>query len=178
MEIKTRSCNEKQLPEIMEIFNEAILNSTALYDYKPRTMEVMNKWYAEKQTGKYPVIGAFDQTGLLLGFASYGSFRSRPAYKYTVEHSVYVRSDQRRKGLGTILLKEIIKMAGEQDYHVLIGGIDASNQESIRLHEKEGFVFNGIIREAGFKFGKWLDLAFYQLILETPFNPKDDFQWF
>ena len=66
-------------------------------------------------------------------------------------------------------------MAGEQDYHVLIGGIDASNQESIRLHEKEGFVFNGIIREAGFKFGKWLDLAFYQLILETPFNPKDDF---
>ena len=78
------------------------------------------------------------------------------------------------KGIGTLLLREIVKIAQEQDYHVLVGGIDASNQESIRLHEKEGFVFNGIIREAGFKFGRWLDLAFYQLILKTPLNPNED----
>ena len=175
MEFRIGSCAESQLPEIREIFNEAILYSTALYEYKPRTVKVMNNWYAEKQNGNYPIIGAFDPAGLLLGFASYGSFRSRPAYKYTVEHSVYVRSDQRGKGLGRLLLKEIIKMAGEQDYHVLVGGIDASNLESIRLHEKEGFVFNGIIREAGFKFGRWLDLAFYQLILKTPLNPREDF---
>ena len=174
MEIEIRSCDEKQLPEIREIFNDAILHSTALYDYKLRTMDVMNSWYAEKQNGNYPVIGAFDQVGLLLGFASYGSFRSRPAYKYSVEHSVYVRSDQRGRGIGTLLLKEIIKIAEKQDYHILIGGIDASNLESIRLHEKEGFVFNGIIREAGFKFGRWLDLAFYQLILKTPLSPRED----
>lgn len=169
-----KPCEEKQLPEIREIFNEAILNSTALYDYKPRTMEILNKWYAEKQNRNYPVIGVFDYEDLLLGFASYGSFRSRPAYKYTVEHSVYVRSDHRGLGIGSILLKEIVKIAQEQDYHVLVGGIDASNLESIRLHEKEGFVFNGIIREAGFKFGRWLDLAFYQLILKTPLYPKGD----
>ncbi len=175
MEFRIKSCTEEQLPEIREIFNEAILHSTALYDYKLRTMEVMNSWYAEKQLGKYPIIGVFDRDNSLLGFGSYGSFRVRPAYKYTIEHSVYVRKDQRGKGIGRLLLKEIIRVAAEQDYHVLIGGIDASNLESIRLHEKEGFVFNGIIREAGFKFGRWLDLAFYQLILDTPLNPVEDY---
>ena len=137
-------------------------------------MDTMKSWYTEKHNGNYPVIGVFDHQNILLGFASYGTFRSRPAYKYTVEHSVYVRSDQRGKGLGTLLLKEIVKIAQEQDYHVLVGGIDASNLESIRLHEKEGFVFNGIIRESGYKFGRWLDLAFYQLILKTPLNPQED----
>ncbi len=175
MDFKVKACTVEQLPEIREIFNDAIIHSTALYDYKPRTMEVMNTWFEEKQKGNYPVVGIFNQDNVLLGFASYGSFRSRPAYKYTVEHSVYVRSDQRGKGIGTTLLREIIRIAGNQDYHVLIGGIDASNSESIRLHEKEGFVFNGIIRQAGYKFGRWLDLAFYQLILDTPLNPMEDY---
>jgi len=174
MEYRIRPITEKHLPEILEIFNEAILHSTALYDYKPRTMDNMISWYADKQKGKYPVIGVFDNDRILLGFATYGSFRSRPAYKYTVEHSVYVRSDKRGKGLGTILLKEIIKCAGEQDVHVLVGGIDASNIESIKLHEKEGFVFCGTIKQAGYKFGKWLDLSFYQLILKTPGVPVED----
>jgi len=167
-------CEENQLPEILEIFNEAIINTTALYDYKPRTLETIRQWYEKKLDGNYPVLGAFDKTGSLLGFATYGPFRDRPAYKYTVEHSVYIRSDCRRKGLGTILLKEIIKRAEDQDYHVMIGGIDASNKESITLHEKEGFIFCGLIKQVGYKFGKWLDLAFYQLILKTPSNPFDD----
>lgn len=173
MEFQLKDCTEKQLPEILAIFNEAILNSTALYDYKPRTLDMMYSWYADKQKGNYPVIGAFDQEGTLLGFMSYGVFRVRPAYKYTIEHSVYVRSDMRRKGIGKVLLKEIIKKAEEQNYHVLIGGIDASNSASIQLHEKEGFVSCGLIKQAGYKFGKWLDLAFYQLILKTPENPEE-----
>jgi len=174
MNYKINPCSEEQLPEILEIFNDAILNSTALYDYKPRKMEDMISWYADKQKGKYPVIGVFDQDMVLLGFASYGIFRSRPAYKYSVEHSVYVRSDKRGKGLGTILLREIVKSAQEQDYHVLVGGIDASNVESIKLHKKEGFVFCGTIKQAGYKFGKWLDLSFYQMILNTPKHPAED----
>ncbi|NEW85146.1 MAG: N-acetyltransferase [Mariniphaga sp.] len=174
MEYRIKQCNEIQLPEILEIFNEAILHSTALYDYKPRTMENMQTWYAAKQQGNYPVIGVFDFDDALLGFASFGLFRNWPAYKYSVEHSIYVKSDLRGKGLGKILLREIIKSAEEQDYHVLIGGIDASNTASIHLHEKEGFVLSGTIRQAGYKFGKWLDLAFYQLILKTPKYPKED----
>ena len=174
MKFTIKTCTEEQLPEIREIFNEAILHSTALYDYKLRSMEFMVNWYAEKQKGNYPIVGVFDHENSLLGFGTYGSFRVRPAYKYTIEHSVYVRKDQRGNGIGTLLLKEIITIAAEQNYHVLIGGIDAANLESIRLHEKEGFVFNGIIRQAGYKFGRWLDLAFYQLILDTPLNPQED----
>jgi L-amino acid N-acyltransferase len=174
MEYRLSLCGEKQLPEILEIFNEAIINTTALYDYKPRTLDMIKQWYTQKVIGNYPVLGAFDEKDSLLGFATYGPFRDRPAYKYTVEHSVYIRTDWRRRGLGTILLKEIIKKAEDQDYHVVIGGIDASNSESIRLHEKEGFEFCGLIRQAGYKFGKWLDLAFYQLILKTPEHPVED----
>ncbi|HEY3390644.1 MAG TPA: GNAT family N-acetyltransferase [Prolixibacteraceae bacterium] len=174
MEYRISPCTENQLPEILEILNEAILHSTALYDYKPRTMDNMKTWYMAKQHGNFPVIGLFDIDDTLLGFSSYGSFRNWPAYKYTVEHSIYIRSDRRGQGLGTILLKEIIKSAEEQDYHVLIGGIDASNNVSIQLHEKEGFIFCGTINHAGFKFGKWLNLSFYQLILKTPEYPEED----
>ena len=174
MDYKIGLCGEKQLPEILEIFNEAIINTTALYDYKPRTLNVIQNWYSQKQKGNYPILGAFGEDDSLLGFATYGPFRDRPAYKFTIEHSVYVRSDFRGRGLGTILLKEIIKKAVEQDYHVMIGGIDASNLESVKLHEKEGFVFCGLIKQVGFKFGKWLDLVFYQLILKTPEYPQDD----
>lgn len=110
----------------------------------------------------------------LLGFGTFGMFRVRPAYKYTVEHSVYVRSDKRGLGIGKILLREIIKKAEQQDFHVLVGVIDASNEVSIKLHENEGFVLNGIIKEVGYKFGKWLDAAFYQLTLKTPVEPNED----
>jgi len=168
-----KPCVEKQLPEILAIFNEAILNSTALYDYKPRTMENMAAWFDAKCKGNYPIIGIFDSSESLLGFGSYGSFRNWPAYKYTIEHSIYVRSDMRGKGLGKILLNEIINSATSQDYHVLVGGIDATNAISIKLHESLGFVYSGTIKHAGFKFGHWLDLAFYQLILKTPIEPVD-----
>ena len=174
MDYKLSPCTESELPEILEIFNEAIKNTTAVYDYKPRTPEMIRQWYGKKSDGNYPVIGAFDKSGSLLGFATYGPFRDRPAYKYTVEHSIYVRSDYRGKGLGTILLREIIKNAENQDYHMMIGGIDAANEGSIRFHEKEGFVLCGLIKQAGFKFGRWLDLAFYQLILKTPEHPVED----
>ncbi len=174
MEYRIGQCTEKQLPEILDIFNEAILNSTALYDYKPRSMENMQAWYAAKQQGNFPIIGVFDPYEKLLGFTSYGSFRNWPAYKYSVEHSIYIRTDRRGKGLGKMLLRTIIKSAEKQDYHVLIGGIDASNTASIQLHEMEGFVLSGTIRQAGYKFGKWLDLSLYQLILKTPKYPKED----
>ena len=169
--MQLKPCTEKQLPEILDIFNDAILNSTALYDYKTRTMETMNAWYEDKLKGNYPVIGVFDENDVLMGFATYGMFRVRPAYKYTVEHSVYVRPDKRGMGIGKLLLKEIIAQAIEQDYHVMVGVIDASNTVSLRLHENEGFVLTGIMKEVGYKFGKWLDAAFYQLKLKTPELP-------
>jgi L-amino acid N-acyltransferase YncA len=158
---------------ILDIFNEAIANSVALYDYRQRTMADMDVWFAAKRLRKYPVIGAVDDAGELLGFASYGQFRERPAYKYSIEHSVYVDTRFRGQGVGKVLLREIIAAAQAQDYHVMVGGIDASNGVSIRLHESLGFTHCGTIRQSGFKFGRWLDLAFYQLILRTPAIPLD-----
>jgi phosphinothricin acetyltransferase len=158
---------------ILEILNEAILNSTALYDYKPRSLENMAGWFKAKEAAGFPVIGAIEQGGQLLGFASYGTFRAWPAYKYSVEHSVYVHKDHRGRGIGRALLQRLIEAAQEQQYHVMVGGIDATNVGSIALHEKLGFTHAGTIKHAGFKFGRWLDLGFYQLLLETPTHPVD-----
>ena len=158
---------------ILAIFNEAIANSTALYDYRPRAPESMVGWFEAKSRGRYPVIGVEDESGTLMGFASYGPFRAWPAYKYTVEHSVYVDARFRGQGVGRALLGAIILAAEQQDYHVMVGGIDAANAVSIKLHESLGFKACGVVRHAGFKFGRWLDLAFYQLILRTPATPVD-----
>jgi|SRR4051812_37911015 L-amino acid N-acyltransferase YncA len=167
-------CEKKRHAEaILAIFNDAILNSTALYDYKPRTMEIIAAWFETKSKGNYPIIGMENDSGELMGFGSYGTFRVHPAYKYSVEHSVYVDARFRGQGVGKRLLQEVIAAAQAQDYHILVGAIDAGNSVSIRLHESLGFSHCGTIRQAGFKFGRWLDVAFYQLILTTPGKPTD-----
>ncbi len=164
---------ERHAGAILAIFNEAIVNSTALYDYKPRTPQNMVAWFDAKQSGGFPVIGVEDGSGKLMGFGSYGTFRAWPAYKYTVEHSVYVEKDHRGQGLGRVLMQELIAAARRADLHAMIGGIDAANHGSIALHERLGFKHVGTLPQVGFKFGRWLDLAFYQLILETPRHPVD-----
>ena len=166
-------CGESYSEQILSILNEAILNSTALYDYQPRPLESMAAWFAAKRKGNYPVIGAVSEGGELLGFASYGVFRGWPAYKYSVEHSVYVAVSHRGKGIGRRLLQRIVEEAGAQEYHVLVGGIDSQNSVSIALHRALGFQHAGTIRQVGFKFGRWLGLDLYQLILKTPLSPVD-----
>jgi phosphinothricin acetyltransferase len=156
---------------ILAILNEAIVNSTALYDYRPRQAESMAAWFDFKSAGNFPVIGLEDEAGELLGFGTYGVFRAWPAYKYSVEHSVYISAGHRGRGFGRLLLGRLIEAAKAQDRHVMIGGIDAQNAHSIALHTQLGFVHAGTIRQAGYKFGRWLDLAFYQLILDTPETP-------
>lgn len=166
-------CDITYSQQILDIFNDAILNSTALYDYKARDMASMENWVAVKSKNNFPVIGLVDENDNLLGFGSYGTFRNWPAYKYSVEHSLYIHKDHRGLGLGKIIMSEIIKNAVRQDYHCLIGGIDSSNEVSIHLHKSFGFDFCGRIKHAGYKFSQWLDLDFYQLILETPSQPDE-----
>jgi phosphinothricin acetyltransferase len=156
---------------IRAIFNEAILNTTASWAYEPRTPESMAAWFATKAAKGFPVIGAEDGDGAFLGFASYGTFREHAGYKYTVEHSIYVDARHRGRGVGKALLRELIAAATAQDFHTVIGAIDAANPASIALHKSFGFVHCASIKQAGFKFGRWLDVEFYQLILETPAKP-------
>jgi L-amino acid N-acyltransferase YncA len=167
-------CNyEEHGAAVLGILNDAIVNSTAVYDYQPRTADSMRDWFEVKREAEYPVLGLVADGERLAGFASYGVFRARPAYRYSVEHSVYVHRDHRRQGIALALMRALIEVAAEQQYHTLIGGVDVANGASIALHEKLGFRCAGTIRHAGFKFGRWLDLAFYQLLLEGPAQPRD-----
>ena len=164
---------EAHAEAILAILDEEIVSSTALDEYQPRTLDSMADWFATKEAHRYPVIGALGEDGALLGFASYGTFRDRPAYKYSVEHSVYVHKDHRRHGLGRGLTERLHQRRPRAAVPRHDGGIDLANSGSIALHEKLGFVHAGTIRQAGFKFGRWLDLVFYQLLLSTPTDPID-----
>jgi phosphinothricin acetyltransferase len=164
---------ERHGSAIRDIFNDAIVSSTAVYDYGPRSLDTVEAWFAAKHARGYPIIGAADDDDRLLGFASYGAFRLWDGFKYTVEHSVYVEKTARGRGIGEALLKHVIEHAKAHDYHVMIGAIDAANAASIALHRKLGFTLAGTMGEVGFKFGRWLDVVFYQLTFDTPSNPTE-----
>ncbi|WP_273429643.1 GNAT family N-acetyltransferase [Chitinibacter tainanensis] len=164
---------ERHGAAILAILNDAILHSTALYDYQPRSSEQMASWFAAKIAGGYPVLGLENSAGELLGFASYGPFRAFPAFKYTVEHAIYVAPGQRGQGIGEQLLRLIIAAAEADQRHTLIGAIDAANHASLALHQKLGFIETGRLPQVGFKFGRWLDLVLCQLTLSTPAQPQD-----
>lgn len=165
MEIKIRPYQTEDTQAILDIINYNIINSTALYDYNVRSYEQQKTILEDKINKGFPVIVA-ELDGVVAGFGMYSEFRFREAYKYTVEHSVYVNNDFHGKGIGKILLQELIVLAKKQGLHTMIGVIDAENQSSITFHEKFGFTTAGIIKDSGFKFDRWLHSVFMQLILE------------
>jgi L-amino acid N-acyltransferase YncA len=165
-----RIATKRDLPYILEIYNDAILHTTAIYDYKAHTIEDRIKWYENKIQDGYPIIVA-EENNTVIGFATFGSFRPWPAFKYSIEHSIYVHENCGNKGTGTLLLKELIQISNESGFATMVAGIDGSNEKSIRMHKKLGFKYAGTISKAGFKFGKWLNLVFYQLELNGPKNP-------
>lgn len=165
---------EAHAPAVREIFNDAIENTTALYDYRPRSLATVLQWFGAKARDSYPVLAAVDSDGALLGFASYGPFRAWPAYKYSIEHSLYVHRDHRRRGVGRLLLQQLVQHASQRGYRAMIGGIDATNAASIALHLAQDFMHAGTIRDAGYKFGRWLDLAFYERLLPGPARPAEE----
>jgi phosphinothricin acetyltransferase len=158
--------------QLLEILNEEIRNATSLYEYHPRSLESIKLWFDAKQRDGYPVFGIVSGTELR-GFGSYGPFRHFPAFKYTLEHSVYVHQGARRQGVGRKLLHRLVERAVEQEYHVMIGAIDVDNQASIALHQSLGFQHLATLPEVGFKFGRWLNLALFQRVLATPLRPVD-----
>jgi len=103
--------------------------------------------------------------GDVVGYCSLSRFRDKPAYAKTVESSVYVASEFQGRGIGTLLMREIIRRAMELGYHTIIAGIAAGNESSVKLHTSLGFQYIGSFKEVGFKFGKWQDVLFYQLHL-------------
>ena len=168
-----RQATEKDLMDILEIYNDAILNTTAIYDYKAHTIDDRIQWYEKRKQDGYPLL-VFEENEKVIGFATFGSFRAYPAFKYTIEHSIYVHKDYRNLGIGKILLKELIDIASVDEYATIVACIDSLNENSIKIHEKFGFKYSGTVTKAGFKFGKWLDLVFYQLDLAGPKIPLEE----
>jgi phosphinothricin acetyltransferase len=165
MKIAIRPYQTEDTQAILDIINYNILHSTALYDYNIRTYEQQKAILDDKLAKKFPVIVA-EANGQVVGFGMYSEFRFREAYKFTVEHSVYVANDYHGKGIGNLLLAELITLAKAQKLHTMIAVIDAENQGSVSFHEKFGFKTVGIIKESGYKFNRWLHSVFMQLILE------------
>ncbi len=169
--VRVIACNERHLGSIRDILNYAILHTTAIYEDAPRTADQVANWFALKQEKQLPVLGVETAGGTLAGFSTYGPFRPHYGFRHAVEHSVYVAEAHRGQGIGHALLGALIDAARAQHHHVMIGVIDSANQGSIRFHRAFGFTPCGTIRQAGQKFGRWLDIEFHQLLLmegQTP----------
>jgi L-amino acid N-acyltransferase len=157
-----RDATEADLPIIMEIYNDAVANTTAIWNDVLVDLQNRKEWFAARKAKGFPVLVA-ELDGKVAGYASYGDWRAFDGYRHTVEHSVYVHRDARGGGIGRLLMQELIARAASNGMHVMIAAIESENDASIRLHEKLGFRIAGKFSEVGTKFGRWLDLTCMEL---------------
>jgi phosphinothricin acetyltransferase len=159
-----RDAVHDDLPAILEIHNDAIRTTTAIWDEHEVDLEDRRSWFDGRRAAGLPVLVA-ELDGGVIGFATYGPWRPKTGYRFTVENSVYVHPDHRGRGAANALMPVLIEHARGSDVHAIVAGIEASNAGSIALHEKFGFRRVALLPEVGFKFGRWLDLAYLQLSL-------------
>ncbi|MBP1160229.1 phosphinothricin acetyltransferase [Rhodococcus sp. PvR099] len=164
MSLLIRDADHHDLPGILEIHNEAVLNTTAIWDEETVDVEDRREWLEARRRAGYPVLVA-ESDGRVAGYASYGVWRAKTGYRYTVENSVYVHVDHHRKGIASQLMAELIERAKAGSVHVMVASIESSNTTSIALHERFGFRTVAVMPEVGMKFGRWLDMTFMQLTL-------------
>ena len=165
-----RLATENDIPAILSIFNDALLTTTAVYSYQPASLLEQLEWFRHKTEAGIPVLVSEDDQGIT-GYVTYGPFRTRPAYKYTMELSIYVDKRAQNQGVGKALMMEILKVCEAKELKTLICGIDSENTASIALCQKFGFTHSGSLKKVGYKFGHWLDLEFYSLELKGPAHP-------
>jgi phosphinothricin acetyltransferase len=170
-EITVRDATPDDMEAVCAIYNDAVENTTAIWNEV--LVDVANRvdWLAARRKGGFPVLVAVDDAGGVLGYASFGDWRAFDGYRHTVEHSVYIRSDQRGRGIAGLLMNALVERARALNKHIMVGAIEAGNASSIRLHEKLGFEQVGLMKEVGMKFGKWLDLVFMQLKIDHRSTP-------
>jgi phosphinothricin acetyltransferase len=159
-----REAMEDDLPQLLTIYNDIILHTTAVYDYEPHSLEMRRQWLETKRQQGFPVFVA-EEGEKIAGFSSIGPFRAWAAYKFSVENSVYVAADARGKGIGKLLIPPLIEAAKKLKMHTIIASIDATNEASLQLHKRFGFEEVAHFKQVGWKFGQWLDLKFLQLIV-------------
>jgi L-amino acid N-acyltransferase YncA len=164
-DMKIRKATEKDLPAVLDIFNYEIIHTPYVYLYEAWTLEYITAWFKEKQETKFPFLIA-EHDSVVLGYAYYSLFREKEAYNTSVEYTVYIHRDHRGKGAGYQLVHALIEIAKKQNIKTFIGGVDAGNAPSIAFHERMGFTQVAHMKSVAKKFDKWLDLIFYQLMLD------------
>lgn len=169
--MKIRDAGPADMTVVADIYNHAVLNTTAIWNEAAVDLANRLAWLGDRRKAGYPVLVAVDENDHVLGYASFGDWRAFDGYRHTVEHSVYVHIDQRGKGVGEALMVALIARARAIGKHVMVAGIEARNEGSIRLHEKLGFEHVGLMKQVGTKFGAWLDLTFMQLTLDRRDDP-------
>jgi len=160
-----RSATEADLPSVLAVYNEAVLTTTASYDYEARSLDHRRQWFIDHQENDYPIFVADLPGSGVVGWSSLNQYQARPGYRFTAENSIYVLSTHRGQGVGKRLLSPLIAAAQARGLHVILAGIDSENQVSIRLHQSFGFRQVAHFREIGYKFHRWLDVIYMQLIL-------------
>ncbi|MFI5381427.1 MAG: GNAT family N-acetyltransferase [Tepidisphaerales bacterium] len=148
---------------INAIYNYYVVHSTTTYQIEPDTLEVRERWFTAHDP-RYPVIVA-ERNGAVVGWGSLNIWRSRQAYENTVENSVYVADGLHGQGIGSTILVELIRLGREIGHHTIVAVIDADQAVSIRLHAKHGFAEVGRLTQLGYKFNRWLDVVYMQLML-------------
>lgn len=170
MSHEIRDALPADLPAILDIYNDAVRNTTAIWNETPVDLANRQAWFDARAQQGYPILVAVDGADVL-GYASFGDWRPFEGFRHTVEHSVYVRSDQRGKGLGPALMIALIERAQGCGKHVMVAAIESGNAASVHLHERLGFVVTGQMPQVGVKFGRWLDLTLMQRVLSPGADP-------
>lgn len=163
MHVSLRDATVQDLARINDIYNHYVVSSTCTYQEQPEAIESRRAWF-DAHGVEHPVIVA-ETEGQVVGWGSLSPYRTRSAYRFTVENSVYVADEWRGRGVGTQLLLELIARARAIGYHTIVAGVDADQPESLALHERFGFRRVSQISEVGYKFERWLDLVQLQLML-------------
>lgn len=160
-----RDASEAELAGILAIYNHAVAHTTAIWNDVVVDLDNRRAWWRGRVEAGFPVLVAVDEVGTVLGYASYGPFRPFDGYRQTVEHSVYVAENARRRGVATALITALEGRARDAGMHVMVGGIAADNEASLDLHRRLGFSETGRLPEVGQKFGRRLDLMFMQKVV-------------
>jgi phosphinothricin acetyltransferase len=156
---------EEHLPAILEIYNEAVLHGTATFDTEPKSLEDRRQWLAGHGEAHPVVVAVEEGSGEVLAWGSLSPYSDRLAYRFTVEDSVYVRTDRRGEGLGGLILGRLLELAAALGYRAVVAKIVDGNAPSLALHRRAGFFDVGTLREVGFKFDRWLDVTLLQALL-------------
>src|SRR5581483_6795736 len=157
-----RRAVRQDVPAILEIYNDAVLHTTASADYAPRSLESRYEWFDEHEREGYPIFVAVNAAGEVVGWSSLSRYKERFGYRFSTENSIYIHPDWQGRGVGKLLMPPLIDAARDMGMHAILAGISGDNEASLKLHAAFGFEKVAHFKETIYKFGRWLDVVYME----------------